>query len=153
MGALALALLAAGLLALAGCQAGRYGAFRDDPALTALGEASVKVMGERLIDPLGGGPGEGEAGASLRRPYALGGTFEGTASEAVMGLAQALGYGFSVKNAQAGRLRVTIAPSDRPRPIFWLIGDLNRQLGEGRAYIGIDAVNKRLILSAPEGER
>jgi hypothetical protein len=148
-GALAgLALALAALSFLPGCRAGG-GAGLDDPALSALGRASARIMAERMNGA--GLPWPSGEIAALAKPFAFGGTFEGPASDAALAISKALGYGLAVKNAQAGAITVTVGPSGQGRSVLWLIGDLNRQLKKNRASIGVDAINRRLILSGPEG--
>ncbi|MDR2386150.1 MAG: hypothetical protein LBE80_01020 [Deltaproteobacteria bacterium] len=136
-----------------GCQTTKSRAGLEDPALTALGQASVKIMDERMKSPFITLSPTGEVGSKLSQVFVLDGVFVGAVSEALMGLAKALNYGLVLKNARAGRLFVTIGPSEGDRTIVWLIGDLNKQLKKDRAVIGIDSVNKRLVLSASEVDR
>jgi hypothetical protein len=133
-----------------GCQTTNSGAALDDPAMTALGQASIKIMEEKMKSPYRGYPTSSQADEPMGLTYLLSVSFDGTAAEAVMGLAQAMGYGFVVKNDRAGRLPVTINPTEKERTIFWLISDINRQLKKERAFVGVDSVNKRLVISASE---
>jgi hypothetical protein len=62
-----------------------------------------------------------------------------------------MGYGCVISGAGAGRARVALGPSAGGRRMLDLIRDLNSQIGPAGAVIGVDAVNRRLVLSAPEG--
>jgi hypothetical protein len=128
-----------------GCQA--VGGRIDDSALAALGKASERVMAERMEGSFG------RPGPVLGRAYALGGSFVGPVSEVVLGLSRAIGYGFVIKNARCGDLAVVIEPPEPGRDVYWLIKDLNKQLKEHGAAIGVDTINKRLVLSASEDGR
>ncbi|MDR2302187.1 MAG: hypothetical protein LBF38_09130 [Deltaproteobacteria bacterium] len=138
---------------MAGCKLAANSARPEDPALTALGQASIKIMDERMRSPFIALSPTGEAGSKLGQAFVLDGVFEGPVSDALMGLSKALNYGLWVKNARAGRLFVTVGPSRGGQTILWLINDLNKQLKDDRAVIGIDSVNKRLVLSATEVDR
>ncbi|MDR0621082.1 MAG: hypothetical protein LBJ61_04310 [Deltaproteobacteria bacterium] len=137
------------LIIFSGCRTARTGG-PEDPALSALGRASMAIMAERMNGPLSSFPLSGPEELKLGKSFALDGVFEGPASEAALALSKAMGYGLSVKNARAGELRVTIVPSGQGRSILWLISDLNRQLKKDRASLWVDTVNRRLVLSASE---
>jgi hypothetical protein len=147
-------ILVVGALSLwPGCRAKNFGAPAEDPALTALGQASIKIMEERMKSPFITLAPTGETGSVLSRAFVLEGQFSGSATEVLIGITRAINYGLWVKNARAGRLPIVIEPDKSGQTMLWLIGDLNRQLKKDRAAIGIDSVNKRLTLSASEVDR
>jgi hypothetical protein len=118
------------------------------PAMRVLGQASIKVLGEKMESPLGEKERAGGKGGPLNRPYALYGRFEGRVSEALMAVSASLGYGLAVESPAWGDLMVVIEPSGGEATIFSLIKDMNRQLKKRGAVIGVDAINRRLTLSA-----
>jgi hypothetical protein len=143
------------LILAAGCQKAKVGPGATDPALAALGRASVKILAERMEGQKRRPDAWPEAWPEVfDRPYVLSGNFEGPASQVVLALSGAVGYGFMVKNAKAGGLTVRIKESGLPagRDMVWLIRDLNHQLKPHKAFIGVDAVNKKLILFGPEAD-
>ena len=119
-----------------------------DPALRALGQASIKVQAERMESPLGEGERAGGQGGPLSRLYFLNGRFEGRVSEALLAISASLGYGLSMTGPAAGDLIVAIEPAPQGAAIFSLIKGLNRQLSSHGAVIGVDIVNRRLTLSS-----
>jgi hypothetical protein len=135
-------------LAAAGCQ-GTTKSVRSelDPARRALGEASIKVMAEKLESP------DRRLGRSgvLSWSYVFSGEFVGEASEAVRALSAAMGYGFLLADADAGQKEVVVKSTGQERPTVGdLLKDLNRQLKPHQAFLGLDVVNRRLVLTATE---
>jgi hypothetical protein len=118
-----------------------------DPALRALGGASMRVIAERLESPLGEAEraGGGPSGP-LHREYVLDGRYEGRISEALLAISAALGYGLIVEGPRGGDLAVVIEPRPEGGTVYGLIKDLNRQLRPLGAVIGVDVVNRRLSL-------
>jgi hypothetical protein len=154
----AAAALAAAFLAfffLGACQS--VGSRRSDPArdeaLRILGEASVRVVAERLEDP----SYPGGAGASGKRrkadvlslPYELSGTFAGEAGAAALGLSEAMGYGLVVNGRTAGKIQVVLRPAPAgKKTIGDLLREINNQLGKENARLGVDLINRRLVLTS-----
>ncbi|MDR2443501.1 MAG: hypothetical protein LBE31_08290 [Deltaproteobacteria bacterium] len=119
----------------------------SDPALRALGQASIRVLDQKLESPLGELEKAGGKGGVLTRKYVINGTFEGRASETLLAISSALGYGLTVENQRAGDLVVKISPELKGATILSLIKSLNQTLKPQGARIGVDSLNRRLVLS------
>jgi hypothetical protein len=134
-------------LLLSGCH--RKSAMEPaDPALRALGRASIRVQAERMESPLGDAERAGGRGGAPNRLYVLNGIFEGRVSEALLAISASMGYGLSMTGPEAGDLIVTIGPKPEGATIVSLIKELNKRLARSGAVIGVDVVNRRLTLSA-----
>jgi hypothetical protein len=105
--------------------------------------------------PAGRGTGRHTAPRDLLAvPYEQRGLFEGDAADAGLGVARAMGYGFLVTSRPVGKIRVRLEPTgDKPLSIHSLLNTLNGQLKKHGAVLGVDSINRRLILAGPEGGR
>jgi hypothetical protein len=139
-------------LALVGCSAKNAQEPTTDPALRALGQASMRVMAERLESPLGEAE-RAARGGPLGRIYHLEGRFQGRVSEALLAISASLGYGLSLGGPKGGDLMVVLEPKPEGATVFSLVKDLNRQLRPFDAYIGVDAINRRFVLTSVGGPR
>jgi hypothetical protein len=148
----ALGLVVASFLAmpLSGCRATGAGLSVPvgDPALRALGSASIRVLAEKMESPLGESEKTGGRGGILTRTFFLEGRYEGRVSEALLAVSAAVGYGLTVENQQSGDLVVAIEPKTEPATVMSLIKELNRTLKPSGAYIGVDVINRRLVLKS-----
>jgi hypothetical protein len=117
-----------------------------DPARRALGEASRRVLAERLESPLG----EAERAGGLKGPlgtvHVIEARFEGPVSEALLSISASLGYGLSIDGPAGASIAVVIEPAQEGRTLFKLIKELNRGLKPHGAVIGVDIINRRLGL-------
>jgi hypothetical protein len=140
---LALAALAAAVLMwgiVSGCQ-GVLAPLDTDPAQRALGQASIKVVAERMQNAQarsGIGP--------LSSSYHLSSDYIGNAAEALMGISRAMGFGLWVQDQKAGTIELTLISKDDDT-LLALLADINRQLKPHGAAVGADVLNRVLVLS------
>jgi hypothetical protein len=128
-----------GGLVLAGCQ-GVTAPSAIDPARRSLGQASIKVVGEKLQSDWGKVP------APLSRTYYLSGEYNGKAAETLMGVSRAMGFGLWVQDQAAGAIDLSLTPKPG-ESLLSLLADINRQLKPQGAAVGVDVLNRVLVLS------